>query len=115
MSEIDIGMPIPPYFLKLIRSKVSDAKVVRDIVLRGVKLRAAEAAGKGIIDGSHVNAKETVEAAVRRAEELIERDWNGDVYASIRRNVLPEMCRAVGLPEETDEERQKLLFAVAKL
>ncbi|XP_020597253.1 enoyl-CoA delta isomerase 2, peroxisomal-like [Phalaenopsis equestris] len=115
MSEIDLGMPLPPYFLTLIRSKVSDAKVVRDLVLRGAKLKAAEAQAKGIIDGSHIGAAETVEAAVRRVDELLERDWNGDVYASIRRSSLPEICKAVGLSEETEEERQKLLFAVAKL
>ncbi|PKA56847.1 3,2-trans-enoyl-CoA isomerase, mitochondrial [Apostasia shenzhenica] len=111
MSELDIGMPFPPYFLAILRSKIANPKVLREIVLQGKKIGASEAARKGIIDRAHGSAAETVEAAVRRAEELAARNWNGEVYASIRRGGLPEICRAVGLSDETEEERQKLLSA----
>ncbi|KAK8955453.1 hypothetical protein KSP40_PGU018978 [Platanthera guangdongensis] len=111
MSELDVGMPFPPYFLKLMRSKISDPKVLREIVLEGKKIGASEATAKGIIDRAHGSALETVEAAVRRAEELAAKNWVGEVYGSIRRGALPEVRAAVGLPEETDEERQNLLAA----
>ncbi|PKA65381.1 hypothetical protein AXF42_Ash005715 [Apostasia shenzhenica] len=107
MSELELGMPIPPYFLALLKSKIPDPKVVRDMVLRSAKITADEASRKGIIDGAHGSAAETVAAAVRRAEDLAARNWNGRVYASIRRGALPEICRAVGLPEETEEERRR--------
>ncbi|KAK8935260.1 hypothetical protein KSP39_PZI013585 [Platanthera zijinensis] len=111
MSEIDIALPIPPYFMALMRSKITDPKVLRELVLEGKKIIAAEAMAKGIIDQAHGGAAETVKAAVRRAEELAEKNWIGEVYGSIRRGTLPEVRFAVGLPEETDEERQKLLSA----
>ncbi|PKA65366.1 3,2-trans-enoyl-CoA isomerase, mitochondrial [Apostasia shenzhenica] len=115
MSELELGMPIPPYFLALLKSKIPDPKVVRDMVLRSAKITADEAARKGIIDGAHGSAAETVAAAVRRAEDLAARNWNGGVYSSIRRGALPEICRAVGLPEDTEEDRRALLFTAAKL
>ncbi|XP_020592148.1 enoyl-CoA delta isomerase 2, peroxisomal-like [Phalaenopsis equestris] len=109
MSEIDIGMPFPPYFLALMRSKISDHKVLREIVLEGKKMGAADAVAKRIIDGAHGGEKETLEAAVRRAEELASRNWIGDVYVSIRKGLLPEISSSVGFSPETDEDRNKLL------
>ncbi|KAI0516264.1 hypothetical protein KFK09_008936 [Dendrobium nobile] len=109
MSEIDNAMPFPPYFLALMRSKISDPKVLREIVLEGKKIGAAEAAAKGIIDRAHGDTKETVEAAVRRAEELAARNWIGGVYRSIRMGSLPEISSALGFPPETEEDRLKLL------
>ncbi|KAG0492087.1 hypothetical protein HPP92_005485 [Vanilla planifolia] len=109
MSELDKGMPFPPYFMALMRSKITDPKVLREITLQGKKIAAVEAAEKGIIDGVHGSAADTVEAAMRRAEELAARNWNGKVYALIRKGALPEICHAVGLPEETDEDRNRLM------
>lgn len=109
MSELDIGMPFPPYFLALMRSKISDPKVLRQIVLEGKKIGGADAAAKGIIDRAHGGAKEALEAAVRRAEELAARNWIGEVYVSIRKGSSPEISSAVGFPPETDEDRDKLL------
>ncbi|KAG8081609.1 hypothetical protein GUJ93_ZPchr0286g2801 [Zizania palustris] len=43
MSEIDIGLPLPPYFVALLRAKITAAQALRDVILRGKKLRAAEA------------------------------------------------------------------------
>ncbi|KAL0921539.1 hypothetical protein M5K25_008622 [Dendrobium thyrsiflorum] len=109
MSELDIGIPFAPYTLALLRSKIPDPKVFREIVLEGKKIGAAEAAAKGIIDRAHSGAKEAVEAAVRRAEELAARNWIGEVYASIRKGSLPEISSALGIPPETEEDRVNLL------
>ena len=53
MSEIDIGMTIPDYFGALVRSKGGKSKVHRDVLLRGVKVKAEEAVGMGLVDSAH--------------------------------------------------------------
>ncbi|XP_008792336.2 enoyl-CoA delta isomerase 2, peroxisomal-like [Phoenix dactylifera] len=111
MSELDIGLPFPPYFMALMRAKIADPRALRDVVLRAAKIPAADAKEKGIIDRVHGGAAETVEVAVRMGEELAARKWNGSIYASIRMAAFPELCRAVGLAEEGDEEKPKTVAA----
>ncbi|KAG1367760.1 enoyl-CoA delta isomerase 2, peroxisomal [Cocos nucifera] len=108
MSELDIGLPFPPYFMALMRAKIADPRALRDVVLRAAKVPAAEAKEKGIVDWVYGSAAETVEAAVRMGEELAARNWNGSVYASIRMGSFQKLCRAVGLAEEGDEEKMNI-------
>ncbi|CAN6332326.1 unnamed protein product [Urochloa humidicola] len=35
MSEVDIGLPLPPYFAAVLRSKITAANALRDVALRG--------------------------------------------------------------------------------
>ncbi|BAF18034.1 enoyl-CoA delta isomerase 3 [Oryza sativa Japonica Group] len=106
MSEIDIGLPLPPYFVAILRAKITAAHALRDVTLRGRKLKAAEAKEMGIVDVVCPTAAETAAEAVKLAEQLAARKWNGNVYSSIRISMFPEACRSVGIVEESDEEKR---------
>ncbi|KAI3734555.1 hypothetical protein L6452_14026 [Arctium lappa] len=97
MSEIDMGMTLPDYFTALIRSKVAKPESRRDLLLRGVRVKAEEAVAKGLIDSAHDSGEKAVEAAVRLGEELTKRKWDGEVYAEIRKSLYPEICGVLGL------------------
>lgn len=93
MSELDIGLPFPEYFMTVMRSKIADTAALRDVVLRASRIPAAKAVEMGIIDSAHDSPEETVAAAVRLGEELAGRKWDGEVYAAIRKASFPEICR----------------------
>uniref|UniRef100_A0ACD5WY63 Uncharacterized protein n=1 Tax=Avena sativa TaxID=4498 RepID=A0ACD5WY63_AVESA len=58
MSEVDIGLPLPPYFMAVLRAKISSAQALRDVVLHGRQLRAPEAKEMGVVDVVCPGAKE---------------------------------------------------------
>ncbi|CAH1412319.1 unnamed protein product [Lactuca virosa] len=97
MSEVDIGMTLPEYVTVLMRSKVAKPDVRRDVLLRGVRVKAEEAVAKGLIDAAYDNREKTVEGGVRLAEELTKKKWDGEVYAEIRKSLYPELCGVLGL------------------
>ena len=97
MSELDIGLTFPDYFMAMMKSKISDPAARRDVMLRAKKVKAEEAVRMGIVDSAHDSAESTVEAAVRLAEQLSGRKWNGEVYAEIRKAMHPEVCGLLGL------------------
>uniref|UniRef100_A0ACD5TET5 Uncharacterized protein n=1 Tax=Avena sativa TaxID=4498 RepID=A0ACD5TET5_AVESA len=107
MSEVDIGLPLPPYFMAVLRAKISSAQALRDVVLRGSRLRAPQAKEMGVVDVVCPGAPETAAEALRLAEELAARKWDGAVYASIRISMFPDACRSVGIVEESDEEKAR--------
>ncbi|GJN15022.1 hypothetical protein PR202_gb01907 [Eleusine coracana subsp. coracana] len=107
MSEVDIGLPLPPYFVSVLRSKITAANALRDVTLRGRKLKAAEAKEMGIVDAVCPGPAETAAEAIKLAEQLAARKWDGNVYASIRMSIFPEACRSIGIVEESDEEKRK--------
>ncbi|CAN6346094.1 unnamed protein product [Urochloa humidicola] len=107
MSEVDIGLPLPPYFAAVLRSKITAANALRDVALRGKKIRAAEGKEMGIVDAVCPSAAETAAEAFKFAEQFAARKWDGGVYASIRMSMFPEACRSVGIVEESDEEKRK--------
>ncbi|PKI74696.1 hypothetical protein CRG98_005023 [Punica granatum] len=65
-------------------------------------LYMGEGAAMGIIDSAHDGPKETVSAAVRLAEELVARKWDGDVYAANRMVVLREVLDSLGSDETVE-------------
>ncbi|KAF8413725.1 hypothetical protein HHK36_001718 [Tetracentron sinense] len=97
MSEIDIGLTFPDYFMAIMRSKIASRIARRDVVLRAAKVKAEEAVKMEIIDSAHDSAAETVEAALRLGEQLAGRKWDGEVYAEIRKASFPEACEVLGL------------------
>jgi enoyl-CoA hydratase/carnithine racemase len=104
MSEVDVGFSLPPYFAALLRAKITAGHALRDVLLRGRKLRAPEAKEMGIVDVVCPGAPETAAEALRLAEELAARKWDGAVYASM----FPDACRSVGIAEESDEEKARI-------
>ncbi|XP_078428307.1 enoyl-CoA delta isomerase 2, peroxisomal-like [Wolffia australiana] len=100
MSELDMGIPIPEYFISLINAKVSNLGARRDLVLKAAKMAAAEAAEKGVIDVAVEGSEGTALAAIGLGEKLAGRRWDGRVYASIRTGIFSELARELGLELE---------------
>ncbi|KAL3506081.1 hypothetical protein ACH5RR_031463 [Cinchona calisaya] len=99
MSELDIGMTLPDYFTALLRSKLGSTSARRGLLLRTLKVKGEEAVEMGIVDSVHGSGEEVVEAAVRLAEELGKKKWEGKVYAEIRKALYPELCGILGLKD----------------
>ncbi|RWR88710.1 enoyl-CoA delta isomerase 2, peroxisomal-like protein [Cinnamomum micranthum f. kanehirae] len=97
MSELDIGLMIPDYFMAVLREKIPAAGARREVVLRAGKLTAVRAAEMGIVDKAYNSAAETVEGGVRLGEELAGRGWDGELYARTRKASYPEACLVLGL------------------
>ncbi|KAK6788561.1 hypothetical protein RDI58_012359 [Solanum bulbocastanum] len=99
MSEIDIGLKIPNWLVTLVKNKVKSPVDWRDVVMRGAKLTADMAIKQGIIDSAHHGAAETMKEAIKLGEEVMERKWDGKVYAHNRRLVFSDVL--VALTNET--------------
>ncbi|XP_068664728.1 enoyl-CoA delta isomerase 3-like [Aristolochia californica] len=97
MSELDIGLPYPDSFMAMMRAKIANRAARRDVVLRSAKIMAAEAVKMGIIDAAHDSAEATLAAAIRLAEELAKKKWDGEIYADIRKGALLELSEALGV------------------
>lgn len=98
MSELDIGLPFPPYFVEIMKAKIGgDSRVLRDVMLRAKKLNGKEAKEMGVVDIVMDDGEKTLKTAVELAEELVGRKWNGKVYSSIRMAMFPNLCKCVGL------------------
>lgn len=97
MSEIDLGLPLPDYFAAVFRSKIHGVPARRDVLLRGSKVRGAEAVKMGIADSVHDSEGGLAEAAVRLGEELAGRKWDGENYGEVRKSLYPDACAVLGL------------------
>ncbi|XP_020221654.1 enoyl-CoA delta isomerase 2, peroxisomal [Cajanus cajan] len=100
MPEVNIGLPMPDYFAAVMRSKIRSAAALRDLMLGGAKVRAAEAVKMGMVESAHDSAESTVEAAMRLGERLAQRKWLGEVYAEIRKSLYPDACIVLGLTQK---------------
>ncbi|KAE9595201.1 hypothetical protein Lal_00009283 [Lupinus albus] len=97
MSELDINLVIPAWFVVAVKAKIGSPAVQREVVMKASKITAKEAVKLGVIDSVHAGAEETVEAAVELAEGLIKRGWDGHVYGENRKVFLAEVIQAVGV------------------
>ncbi|XP_010553881.1 PREDICTED: enoyl-CoA delta isomerase 1, peroxisomal-like isoform X1 [Tarenaya hassleriana] len=104
MSELDIDLVIPEWFMALIRLKIGSPAAKRDVVLTAEKMTATAAVEMGIVDSAHGSAVETVEAAVRLSEDLVRRGFDGHVYGQIREMVLREVLDVIGSREPASSE-----------
>ncbi|XP_010532625.1 PREDICTED: enoyl-CoA delta isomerase 2, peroxisomal [Tarenaya hassleriana] len=93
MSEVDIGLSMPDYFATMVRAKIGSSAARRELLLSGKKIGGEEATQLGIVDSAaHDSAEGVVEATMRLGERLASKKWSGDVYASIRKSLYPELC-----------------------
>ncbi|VVB01171.1 unnamed protein product [Arabis nemorensis] len=98
MSEVNIGLSMPDYFAAMVRGKIGTSAARRELLLSGKKIGGEEAVVLGIIDSAaHDSAEGVVEATVRLGEKLVARKWSGEVYASIRKSLYPELCGLLNL------------------
>ncbi|XP_047088100.1 enoyl-CoA delta isomerase 2, peroxisomal-like [Lolium rigidum] len=107
MSEVDLGFPLPPYFMALLRAKITAAQALRDVVLRGARIRAPQAKEMGIVDVVCPGAPETVAEPLKLAEQLAARKWDGAVYSAIRISMFPDACMSVGIVQGSDEDKAR--------
>lgn len=105
MSELDIGLIIPAWFVAFVKCKIASPAIRREVVLRAAKITAEEAVEKGVIDSAHDSAAETVEAAVRLGMNLAGRKWDGHVYGEIRKVLMADVLVAVEVDETVGEVR----------
>ncbi|XP_065869635.1 enoyl-CoA delta isomerase 1, peroxisomal-like [Euphorbia lathyris] len=102
MSELDIGLVIPAWFMAFLKCKIGNPSARRDVVLRAAKLTAAKAVESGIVHSVHDGAEATVDAAVELGKELERRKWDGHVYAKNRLVVLGEVVDKIGFDETVE-------------
>ncbi|KAL4576341.1 hypothetical protein LXL04_012433 [Taraxacum kok-saghyz] len=103
MSEMDINLVVPDWFVKLLKNKIGSPAAVRDVVLRADKVTAEVAVAKGIIHSAHDTVEETVNAAVVLAEELVMRKWDGHVYGRNRKVLFADVLAAMNFDETVEE------------
>ena len=72
------------------------------------KVKGEEAVRMGIMDSTAASEESVVEAAVRLGDRLVERKWNGEVHAKIRKSLYPELCGVLGLVSKTIVAPSKL-------
>ncbi|KAK9056031.1 hypothetical protein SSX86_027118 [Deinandra increscens subsp. villosa] len=97
MNEVHTGMLIPDFGIELLRSKVMKAGSLRDILLRGVKVKADEAVTMGLVDVACDSRESAVEGGFRMGVELAKMKWDGEFYAKMRKSLYPNLCSKLGL------------------
>ncbi|OIW07689.1 hypothetical protein TanjilG_30766 [Lupinus angustifolius] len=97
MPEVNLGITLPDYFAAAMRAKIGSPVALRNVVARGVKVRAKEGVELGIVHSAHDSVEGTVEAAMRLGEELAGKEWVGESYAEIRKSLYPQMCSTLSL------------------
>ncbi|KAF5207308.1 Enoyl-coa delta isomerase [Thalictrum thalictroides] len=100
MSEIDIAITVPGYFMDLLKLKIGSPRNLRDVALHGVKIKAEVGVEMGIVDSAYDSAEETVEAAFSLGEKLRLKNWYGEVYGEIRKGTLKDALPNLGLVEK---------------
>lgn len=96
MSELDIKLVVPAWFIAILESKVGSPAARREVVMKAAKLTAKEAVKLGIVDSAHDSAEETLKAAVKLGEDLVKRGWEGHVYAQNRVKLLANVLDSLG-------------------
>lgn len=110
MSELDIGVVLAaPFARATLKAKISSAAVLRDVVLKAEKMTATRAVEKGIISAAYDTVEETVAAALELGEQLVRRNWNGEVYAETRKFLYEDVLNELSIGE-TEES-----FKVSRL
>lgn len=99
MSEMDINLVVPAWFMALIETRIGLPAARRELIMRAAKLTGKKGVALGIVDSVHDGAVETVSAAVRLGEELAARKWNGQVYADNRLVVFRNVLKSLGSDE----------------
>lgn len=106
MSELDIKLVIPPWFISLVECKIGSPKARRAVVLTAAKITAKQAVELGIIDSAHDSVDETVDSAVRLGEELARRAWDGHVYGQNRMRLFAKVLDEIALDTTVTESTQ---------
>ncbi|KAF8097480.1 hypothetical protein N665_0288s0013 [Sinapis alba] len=99
MSELNIDLIIPAWFMAMIRMKIGSPAARRDVVLAAEKVTADRGLEMGIVHSSHGSAAETIRAAIELGEEIVRRGADGHVYGRMRETLLREVLHSIGSDE----------------
>ncbi|KAG6556495.1 hypothetical protein Mapa_001821 [Marchantia paleacea] len=88
MSEMDVQVRISKGIMYLLRTSMSP-KAFKDTMLLAKKQKASDAHALGIVDSVHENASATLQAAIKFATELTQRNWNRTFYRTMRLDMKP--------------------------
>ncbi|XP_021771165.1 enoyl-CoA delta isomerase 1, peroxisomal-like [Chenopodium quinoa] len=104
MSEVDIGLVIPPWFMAVMKCKIGGGwEGMRKVGLMAEKVTAEKGKREiGIVHEVFEGAAATVEGAVELGEELVKRSWDGVVYGENRKVLLKEVLDLIGNNEGLD-------------
>ncbi|KAL2897074.1 Enoyl-CoA delta isomerase 1 peroxisomal, partial [Bienertia sinuspersici] len=92
MSEVDIGLVIPPWFMAILRCKISGWKGRRRVVLMAEKVTAEKGMNEiGVVDQVFDGVQGTIDGAMKLGEVLVNRNWDGIVYSEIRKGLFKQV------------------------
>eukprot|EP01125_Pyxidicula_operculata_P000617 TRINITY_DN1060_c1_g1_i3.p1 TRINITY_DN1060_c1_g1~~TRINITY_DN1060_c1_g1_i3.p1 ORF type:complete len:128 (-),score=23.49 TRINITY_DN1060_c1_g1_i3:160-543(-) len=83
---INIGLVLPIPLMDIVRCKVNNPNLIRNLILKGDKLTGKEAERLGFVDQS-VDPEKLLENAVRLAIEMAPKGSNRSVYGGLKRNL----------------------------
>ncbi|KAI4365379.1 hypothetical protein MLD38_021368 [Melastoma candidum] len=101
MSEIDLGLRLPDFAIAILREKVGSERRrgLRELVLWGRRMKGEEALALGVVDEALMEGGE--EEIQRRAKEMAmelgKKNWDGRVYAELRKGLFKEVWVVLGL------------------
>ncbi|CAL1387315.1 unnamed protein product [Linum trigynum] len=104
MSEVDIGLVIPQWFVVLLEIKIGRGKVLREVVMGAEKLTAEMAVERRIVGSVGEGAEGTVDAAVELGERILKRRWDGGAFAKNRMVVLRDVLKAIEQEQSMEEK-----------
>ncbi|MBA0764805.1 hypothetical protein Gotri_014093, partial [Gossypium trilobum] len=80
VNDLEMGLKIPELYMAFFRAKTS-GWALRDLVLRGLKIKGEELLKMGIVDVVYDGEKGVINAGMKMADDLARRKWDGEVYA----------------------------------
>ncbi|KAA3485409.1 enoyl-CoA delta isomerase 2, peroxisomal-like [Gossypium australe] len=86
VNDLEMGLKIPELYMAFLRAKTS-GWALRDLVLRGLKIKGEELLKMGIVDAVYDGEEGVRNAGMKMADDLARRKWDGEVYAEIRKGL----------------------------
>ncbi|CAO2816546.1 unnamed protein product [Amaranthus hypochondriacus] len=101
MSEVDIGLVIPPWFHAIMRCKIGGGwEGMRRVVLMAEKVTGEKAKGElGVVHEVFEGEKGAIEGAVKLGEELVKKGWDGEVYAENRKGLFKDVLDLITIDD----------------
>ncbi|KAH1096379.1 hypothetical protein J1N35_013300 [Gossypium stocksii] len=96
VNDLEMGLKIPELYMAFFRAKTS-GWALRDLVLRGLKVKGEELLKMGIVDAVYDGDEGVINAGMKMADDLARRKWDGEVYAEIRKGLYSEFCGMLGI------------------
>ncbi|MBA0612468.1 hypothetical protein Godav_013067 [Gossypium davidsonii] len=96
VNDLEMGLKIPELYMAFFRAKTS-GWALRDLVLRGLKIKGEELLKMGIMDAVYDGEEGVINAGMKMADDLARRKWDGEVYAEIRKGLYSEFCGMLGI------------------